>query len=170
MLQVTNYPEGKTSFFYGADKLQKDKGFTLIELLIVVAIIGLISSTIMVGLKGFRAIGRDARRITDLKETQNALELYYLKNNKYPAISGADSWNSLRTSLIGGGIGISTIPNDPLYVSDGSKRYEYGISSDSQSYVLKATLEDPNNSALNDDTDNTLYGIDCDGPSYCVQF
>lgn len=74
MLQITSY------------KLQKEKGFTLIELLIVVAIIGLLASAVLVGLGGFRARGRDARRIADLRETRKALELYYIKNNKYPEL------------------------------------------------------------------------------------
>lgn len=150
-------------------KTQGEKGFTLIELLIVVAIIGLLSSVVLVGLGGFRARGRDARRIADLRETQNALELYYSRNNRYPAISGADSWASLKTTLVGGGIGVSTIPNDPLNSSDSSKTYEYGVSSDQQNYVLKTTLEDSGNSILADDADGAIYGLSCDDPVYCVQ-
>jgi len=145
-------------------------GFTLIELLIVVAIIGLLASVVLVGLGGFRARGRDARRIADIRESQNALELYYTKNNKYPTVSGVNSWDSLKTSIISGGIGVYTIPNDPLYASDNNKTYEYGVSGDQQNYVLKSTLEDPNNPALTDDVDGTIYSISCDDPSYCVQF
>ncbi len=147
-------------------KLQKEKGFTLIELLIVIAIIGLLASVVLVGLGGFRARGRDARRIADLRETQNALELYYSKNSLYPAISGFESWTSLRTSLTGAGIGVAAISNDPLF---SSATYEYGVSSDQQSYVLKAVMEDSDNSALADDTDGTIHGLDCDDPTYCVQ-
>ena len=143
------------------------KGFTLIELLIVVAIIGLLASVVLVGLGGFSARGRDARRIADLRETQNALELYYTKNNKYPSISGTDTWASLKTSLIGAGIGVTTISNDPLAPS---KTYEYGVAGDQQNYVLKAALEDTGNPALNDDVDGTIYAISCDDPAYCVQF
>jgi len=143
------------------------KGFTLIELLIVVAIIGLLASVVLVGLGGFRSRGRDARRIADLRETQNALELYYTKNNAYPSISGTDTWVSLKTSLTGAGIGVTTISNDPLFPS---RTYEYGVAGDNQNYVLKATLEDISNPALNDDVDGTIYAINCDDPAYCVQF
>ena len=143
------------------------KGFTLIELLIVVAIIGLLASIVLVGLGGARARGRDARRVADLSEVQNALELYYTKNNAYPAISGADSWTSLKASLTGAGIGVRTIANDPL---SPNRSYEYGIASDNQGYVLKTVLEVPdNNPALADDVDGSLYGLDCDDPAYCVQ-
>lgn len=143
------------------------RGFTLIELLIVVAIIGLLASIVLVGLGGFRARGRDARRIADLRETQNALELFYTKNNAYPAISGVNSWDSLKTALIGAGIGVTTISNDPL----SGQTYEYGVAPDPyQNYVLKATLEDSNNPGLKDDVDGTMYSISCDDPGYCVQF
>ncbi|HTR18704.1 MAG TPA: prepilin-type N-terminal cleavage/methylation domain-containing protein [Candidatus Paceibacterota bacterium] len=50
-------------------------GFTLIELLVVVAIIGLLASIILVSLTTARAKGRDARRLADLKEMANAMEL-----------------------------------------------------------------------------------------------
>ena len=143
------------------------KGFTLIELLIVVAIIGLLASVVLVGLGGFRARGRDARRIADLRETQNALELYYTKNNAYPAATVGDSWGGLKTALVGAGIGVTTISNDPL---GSSRSYQYGVSTDFQNYVERANLEDSNNPALSDDVDGTVYTIDCTDPYYCVQF
>jgi prepilin-type N-terminal cleavage/methylation domain-containing protein len=143
------------------------RGFTLIEILIVVAIIGLLASVVLVGLGAFRTRGRDARRIADLRETQNALELYYTKNQRYPALGGGESWLSLTSSLINAGIGVSNISNDPLYPD---KTYRFGVASDGQSYVLAASLEDSSNPALKDDADGSIYSIDCDDPTYCVQF
>jgi prepilin-type N-terminal cleavage/methylation domain-containing protein len=143
------------------------KGFTLIEILIVVAIIGLLASVVLVGLGAFRTRGRDARRIADLRETQNALELYYTKNQRYPIFTGGDSWTSLTNSLVNAGIGVSSISNDPLYPD---RNYRFGVASDNQSYVLGATLEDTSNPALKDDPDGTIYNIDCADPTYCVQF
>ncbi|MFH1346887.1 MAG: prepilin-type N-terminal cleavage/methylation domain-containing protein [Spirochaetota bacterium] len=145
--------------------MKKNKGFTLIEILIVIAIIGLLSSVVLVGLGSFRARGRDARRIADLRSVQNSLEIYYVKNNSYPVVS---NWTDLRNTLIGAGIGVSVVPNDPLSVS--GPTYYYGYSSDKQSYVMSATLEDVNNPALKDDVDNTVYGINCADSVYCVQF
>jgi prepilin-type N-terminal cleavage/methylation domain-containing protein len=144
------------------------KGFTLIELLIVVAIIGLLASIVLVGLGGFRARGRDARRIADLRETQNALELYYTKNNAYPNVN---TWSELTNKLITEGIGVTTVSNDPL----AGQTYAYGIpGSPYQNYVLQATLEDSNNPALKDDVDGTVYGVNCGTQGaetdYCVQF
>jgi len=155
----------------GMAKVKSQNGFTLVEILIVVAIIGLLTSIVLVGLGSFRTRGRDARRVSDLRETQNGLELYYTKYQRYPAVSGGDSWESLKSSLIGASIGVSTISNDPLYPD---KTYRYGVSSDGQSYVIAATLEDSGNSALKDDPDGTIYGVDCGNSTadtiYCVQF
>ncbi len=143
------------------------KGFTLIEILIVVAIIGLLTSVVLVGLGSFRTRGRDARRIADLRETQNALELYYTKYQRYPALGGGDSWTSLTNSLVGASIGVSSISNDPLYPD---RTYSFGVSASGQNYVLAANLEDSSNPGLKDDPDGTIYNINCADPVYCVQF
>ncbi len=60
------------------------KGFTLIELLVVISIIGLLSSVVLTSVNSARAKARDARRITDLKQIQTALEFYYDTNGSYP--------------------------------------------------------------------------------------
>ena len=62
-------------------------GFTLIELLVVISIIGLLASVILVSLNGARVKGRDVKRLSDLKQIQTALELYYSDNNHYPITS-----------------------------------------------------------------------------------
>lgn len=50
-------------------------GFTLIELLVVVAIIGLLASVVFASLTTARARGRDARRVSDLREMQKVIVL-----------------------------------------------------------------------------------------------
>lgn len=63
----------------------KQKGFTLIELLVVIAIIGLLSTLAVVALTSARAKARDAKRISDIKQVQTALELYFAdQGQKYP--------------------------------------------------------------------------------------
>ncbi|MDD3156307.1 MAG: prepilin-type N-terminal cleavage/methylation domain-containing protein [Candidatus Pacebacteria bacterium] len=61
------------------------KAYTLIEMLMVVAIIGVLASSILIGLGSTRSKARDTRRLTDLKSTQTALELYYSKYGVYPS-------------------------------------------------------------------------------------
>ncbi|HOM33012.1 MAG TPA: prepilin-type N-terminal cleavage/methylation domain-containing protein [Candidatus Paceibacterota bacterium] len=145
----------------------KNKGFTLIEMLVVVAVIGLLASLILVGLSGFRTRGRDTRRIADIKEVQNGLEVYYMKNGTYPIIQdSATGWNELEKALTTAGI--NQIPNDP---NAPTKTYYY--SSDGQHYVIGVELEDldSNKALLDKDVDNgdETYGVDCDDPIYCIK-
>ena len=70
----------------------KKNGFTLIELLVVISIIAMLSSIMLAGLNNARMKARDTRRIQDLKQIQNALEMYRNDNGKYPAMCGNDGW------------------------------------------------------------------------------
>jgi len=129
-------------------KFKIQRGFTLIEILVVVAIIGLLSGVILVGLNNARKQGRDARRIADLRQVQNALELYFQKNGKYPDQS---TWAGMTSDLKNAGIGITNVPNDP------TPTWSYGYcaagpSGNRDSYAIGAYLEDANNPALKQDT------------------
>ncbi len=117
--------------------MKNKKGFTLIELLIVVAVIGILASVVLVGLGPIQKQGRDARRISDLRQVQNGLELYYGKNGSYP--SGITTWTQLVDALTSANIGISNVPNDPTP----SKEYKY--TNTPTGYCLGALLEDINN-------------------------
>lgn len=141
------------------------RGFTLIEMLIVVAIIGILASIVLLGVGPTRARARDARRVSDLRAVQTALELYFSKNGVYPT---ASTWAGLTSDLTNANIGTTQIPNDPT----ASKKYFYG-STDGTAYVVGAKLEDAGNPALdpnNGDLDGTVQGIDCTDPVYCIQF
>jgi prepilin-type N-terminal cleavage/methylation domain-containing protein len=52
-----------------------ERGFTLIELLVVIAIIGLLSSIVLASLSSARVKSRDARRLEDLKQMANTIQL-----------------------------------------------------------------------------------------------
>lgn len=68
-------------------------GFTLIELLVVIAIIGILASVVLASLSQARNKAKDAKRISDMKQIQTALELYYNDNGRYPPpVSGNGSW------------------------------------------------------------------------------
>ena len=121
-------------------KTKSKKGFTLIELLVVVAVIGILASIILVGLSGFRGRGRDARRIGDLRQVQNGLELYFGKNGNYPNVG---DWGALTTALTGAGIGINQVPADP----SPSKVYDYCVSAAFDRYMMVAILEEQNGAA-----------------------
>ena len=73
--------------------MNKDKkAFTLIELLVVIAIIGLLSTLSIIALNSARAKARDAKRVSDVKQIQVALEMYYNEMADYPtSIAGGVS-------------------------------------------------------------------------------
>ncbi|MEK7576715.1 MAG: prepilin-type N-terminal cleavage/methylation domain-containing protein [Patescibacteria group bacterium] len=65
----------------------RNRGFTLIELLVVIAIIGILASIVLASVRTVRAKGRDAKRIGDMKQITNALNLYYFDKGVYPPAS-----------------------------------------------------------------------------------
>lgn len=154
-------------------RLRNHRGFTLIEVLIVVAIISILASVVLIGLGPTRRLGRDARRISDLRQVQNGLELYFNRCGYYPgtaqasapcgAYSAIASWADLTAAISGSGFG--SIPNDPT----GGTNYLYGASANGVGYVLGAKLEDAGSSALTQDIDGIVNGVNCDDPVYCLQ-
>lgn len=63
--------------------MKNNKGFTLIEMLVVIAIIGLLSSVVLVALGPSRNKEKDARIISDLRQIQVIAETLYTDGN-YP--------------------------------------------------------------------------------------
>lgn len=130
-------------------QLKASSGFTLIELLVVIAIIGILSSVVLASLNSARTKARDTRRVSDLKQIQVALELYYDANSKYP---------TTLTSLVGntGGASLAVLPIDPrgdlLNVSNG---YKYAINNATTPtiYHLGAVLEQAHNQTTLEDND-----------------
>jgi len=121
------------------------KGFTLIELLVVIAIIGLLSTLAVVALGSARVKARDSKRLSDLKQTQTALELYYTDNSAYPIAAAAVTLGSGNFACLNtsgwAAAGCATpfmgnVPADP-----GSTSYTY-TSADGTTYTIAATLED----------------------------
>jgi len=142
------------------------KGFTLIEILIVVAIIAILASVVVVGLGPTQQSGRDARRLSDLHSIQNALGVFYNKCGyypgtiatgacsaavpttaaAYPATASSTIYGAVATNLVGAGIGINSMPQDPS--AGASYRYTANAASAPTQYIVGATLENANNAAF----------------------
>jgi len=127
----------------------KNAGFTLIELLVVIAIIGLLSSVVLASLNSARKKSRDARRISDLKQIQTALEFYYDTNGSYPQPSqGWDTWSGHCPSYGDNDNYISglaptyipVLPRDPTF-DTGNQCYLYRSSGQDYIVITHLTME-----------------------------
>lgn len=133
------------------------KGFTLIELLVVIAIIGILSAVVLASMSTSRVKGRDAARISQIRQIQYALALYQDANGMYPAClytSGCTS-TSLEASTF-----MSKVSKDPL----SGLGYSYaalGSGAACSSYHLGASLEDKTNRVL-------IFGADAGTGTLCT--
>lgn len=128
--------------------MNKSRGFTLIELLVVVAIIAMVLSITLALIIGSKARARDGRRAEDIKQIQNALELYRTNNQIFPIcalsiINGSS--DCLSRALIAEG-SIAGLPTDPLRGSNRTcglpRNYVYCYeSADGFNYALHYEIE-----------------------------
>ena len=134
-------------------KVQNKEGFTLIELLVVISIIGFLVSVAFYNFNLIRSKGREARRMSDLRQISKAIELYYDDNKAYPtgpvpgcATSDWSSWGTCWTDLLPKTYLANGVPADPLNIdlmncgsTPNCYLYEYCNLGDH--YVLVANLE-----------------------------
>lgn len=136
-------------------KFKSNKGFTLIELLVVISIIGLLSSIVLASLNTARAKGRDAKRMSDIREIRNALELYRTTTGYYPV-----KLSELTTPVPY----IKSISQDPLGSAGGTWQkcrpdycYTTNALSNPSSYHIGALMENLG-SVLSSDSDTNDPG------------
>lgn len=128
--------------------MNKGRGFTLIELLVVVALIAMLMSITISLITSSKARARDGRRTEDIRQVQNALELYRTTGQIFPIcalliINGSS--DCLSRALVAEG-SIAGLPTDPLRGSSGNcgspGNYVYCYeSADGFNYTLRYELE-----------------------------
>jgi general secretion pathway protein G len=128
----------------GGKMIKQQKGFTLIELLVVIVIIGVLATLATVALGNARMKARDARRLSDIKQIQTALELYYNDANSYPLPDSAITEGNYIS--YGATVYMAKIPSNPTPKADGScpgiaiSTYTYDAKADGTSYRIQYCL------------------------------
>lgn len=123
-------------------KLMTSKGFTLIELLVVITILGLLAGLVLSNMSGARERARDAKRKSDLKEIQKALQMYKQDHSPlYP--NNLDELAADQNYL-------KEIPAAPLE----GESYFYQPIGGNTDYILRACLENASDPQGVTDTTN----------------
>lgn len=116
------------------------KGFTIIELLVVIVIIGILVALALPQLFAAQERGRDTERKNDLKNIKTQLETYFNDNGRYPEGTLTDIRDELNLTEA-----------DIEAPRDNNPPYEYITTEGGNTYVLLATLENADDSAIADE-------------------
>lgn len=146
-------------------RIKKQQGFTLVELLVVVAIIGLLSTLAVVAFNGARMKARDVKRVTDVKQIQTALALYFSDEDTYPAASGTASSTFIASPLKGPNsltTYMKNVPSNPTSVDvacGSSAFYTYTQDQGGSSYTISFCLGAPTGGIIAGPHKATQMGI-----------
>lgn len=163
------------------------RGFSLVEVLIVIAIIGLLSSTILASLSVARQKARDVKRVAEMGQITRALTLYFDSHQSYPSTTPVCSPACPRPSDDDAAIQLLSqlglLPTTPVPMPGGANMYyvyrgvydNAGVLTDCgasapagtvcSGYALGISLERDNNPVLQSDADQaieTFYGSNPD--------
>lgn len=153
--------------------MKAQKGFTLVELLVVIAIISLLSGIVLSSLNSARMKARDARRISEMRQIQLALEMYYHNNGNYPIVIAYFvppfqdiNWSTTLASSLNPFL--STLPKEAALAGYG---YLYSSTNAGQKYGLATGLESSGNANLLTDDGGYYAGYYELGlsPSVCAE-
>ena len=132
--------------------MNKNKGFTLLELLVVIGIIAILIAFTSASYSTAQRGGRDARRKSDLKAMQDALEQDYADSSfSYPTTC-SDASTNLKSAW----------PDDPI----NDATYFYVETCSATTYCICARVEKSGTgNATDDDCGNADWGS---GDYFCV--
>lgn len=147
-------------FIYVYGKKRRWKIFQYVA--VIIGVILVVSPFVVIESNPPQNRHRDAQRISDMRQIQLALEFYFDDHNQeYPAATTCTSMQELMQELVPAYLSQAT--NDPV---ENHAPYQYAISENRKSYVLKSTLDDikPPDNRVRD----TIMGCGCNGRNYCI--
>lgn len=133
-----------------------NRGFTIVELMVVIVVMSILAAVIFAASFDSGEKSRDAKRQTDLKTLQTAVELYKLKYGRYPlGCNGAttgmnqNNWSghsgtyacpSGNQYIVGlAPEFIAALPTDPkINSANANSGYVYAVNSDGSVYKIMA--------------------------------
>ncbi len=128
-------------------KLQTKKAFTIVELIIVITILAILATVWFLSYSAYTSNARDWNRLTSIWEIQNWLNMFKLKNSKFPSAEGTIfSWTINWIALvyvwefwdnISKSISLGFTPTDPLTKT----KYTYGTTKDYKYYQISSIME-----------------------------
>ncbi len=122
------------------------KGFTLIELLVVVSIISTMSSVVLAGVQAARIKGRDSNRISQMRQVQLAVELYYANHGQYPSLRSTNivqNWSDLLDLLRAEKLLATEPPSITVENTSLFSRIVSKLNPLHSVYALNTTIQDP---------------------------
>lgn len=141
--------------------VQKNKGFTLVELLVVIAIVAILAAVVVLIINPLELTrrGRDAARLTDLSNLQNAINVavqeatdsgaailcnggtYPCREASFPVIAStrtSDGTGWVKVNLGGNqSVSVPTLPVDPT----NSTVYHYTYCANNDAWEIDSVLE-----------------------------
>ncbi len=118
--------------------LNTQKAFTFVEIMVVVAIIAVLATLVIINIQSVKISGRDLKRVSDVNEIRNALNLYYSKYSQYPTMITPG-----QQFAVGSVIYLEKVPNNPSPQTDNgcpNKDYDYSQINGGISYTLSFCL------------------------------
>lgn len=106
--------------------MKKNSGFTLIEIMVVIVIMGIMAALVVPKVLGSTDDARKAASMSDIKNIMTSLNLYYLREARFPteaqglsALVNKPTMSPIPTNYKEGGY-LDKLPNDPW-----SNPYQY---------------------------------------------
>jgi len=135
--------------------LQLKKAFTLLEILVVIGIIGIMVAMGTASYSTAQKKARDAKRKTDLRTIQNALEQYYsVCNYLYPTPAPASPGLVNEVFCPNPSIGILQSADTPI---DPKSKTKYNMTDGGDTYLICAP------------TISATMGLETEAAAYCLK-